>query len=71
MSYNAIQKSKDNLSKGVNTKEAADQLLDASQDPISAWLDIRVKYIKKKRKHQLSQRIFSKKKKKIERIRNE
>ncbi|CAO3702291.1 unnamed protein product [Rhizopus stolonifer] len=41
VSYNAIQKSKDNLSKGVNTKEVADQLLDASQDPISAWLDIR------------------------------
>lgn len=40
-SYKAIEKAKDNLANGINTKEAADQLLDSSQDTVSTWLDVR------------------------------
>ncbi|ORX90132.1 cysteinyl-tRNA synthetase [Basidiobolus meristosporus CBS 931.73] len=37
--YHAIQKAKQSLSGGDKTKESADELLDASQDVVSAWLD--------------------------------
>ncbi|KAI7894869.1 cysteinyl-tRNA synthetase [Mucor mucedo] len=40
-SYTAIQNAKSQLEKGIKTKEAAQQLLDASQDTLSAWLDAR------------------------------
>ncbi|KAI9246848.1 cysteinyl-tRNA synthetase [Sporodiniella umbellata] len=41
VAYHAIQSAKENLAKGVHTKEVADQLLDQNQDPISSWLDVR------------------------------
>ncbi|KAI8988022.1 cysteinyl-tRNA synthetase [Mycotypha africana] len=40
-SYLAIQNAKSNLQKGTKSKEAAEELLDASQDIVSAWLDAR------------------------------
>ncbi|KAK4514775.1 Pre-mRNA-splicing factor SYF2 [Mucor velutinosus] len=40
-SYVAIQNAKANLQKGVSGKEASDELLVASQDIVSAWLDAR------------------------------
>ncbi|GAN06823.1 cysteinyl-tRNA synthetase [Mucor ambiguus] len=40
-SYAAIQNAKANLQKGVTGKEASDELLVASQDIVSAWLDAR------------------------------
>ncbi|KAI9487053.1 MAG: cysteinyl-tRNA synthetase [Benjaminiella poitrasii] len=40
-SYNAIQDAKANLEKGNKSKEAAEELLNASQDIVSAWLDAR------------------------------
>ncbi|CEP13696.1 hypothetical protein [Parasitella parasitica] len=40
-SYAAIQKAKADLQKGVNGKEASDELLVASQDIVSSWLDAR------------------------------
>ncbi|KAI8375559.1 cysteinyl-tRNA synthetase [Blakeslea trispora] len=40
-SFVAIQQAKANLEKGEKSKEAADVLLLASQDIVSAWLDVR------------------------------
>lgn len=42
-SYTAIQNAKIDLAKGIKTKEAAEQLLNASQDTLSSWLDARVR----------------------------
>ncbi|GAA5804655.1 hypothetical protein HPULCUR_010157 [Helicostylum pulchrum] len=39
--YKAIQTAKDNLTNGIKTKESAEQLIDASQDTLSTWLDAR------------------------------
>jgi cysteinyl-tRNA synthetase len=50
-SYNSIQKAKTNVSSGIKTKEAVDELLNNSQDTLQSWLDARVSYfLKIKRK---------------------
>ncbi|KAI8978051.1 cysteinyl-tRNA synthetase [Pilobolus umbonatus] len=41
VSYHAIQKAKTNVSKGNKSKESAIELLTASQDIMSSWLDTR------------------------------